>query len=46
MIAGTAIAEGLPLYTTNSADYAGLDALVHVVPVTRAPVPYDRPVGC
>ena len=27
MIAATAIAEGLPLYTTNPDDYAGLDSL-------------------
>jgi predicted nucleic acid-binding protein len=35
MIAATAIAEDLPLYTTNPGDYAGLERLVRVVPVTR-----------
>jgi predicted nucleic acid-binding protein len=42
MIAATAIAEGLPLFTTNVGDYAGLDKLVHVVPVTRPPLPHEK----
>ena len=28
MIAATAIANGLPLYTANPADFAGIDGLV------------------
>jgi predicted nucleic acid-binding protein len=43
MIAATAIAEGLPLYTTNPADFAGLDNLVRIVQVTRPSVPHERP---
>jgi predicted nucleic acid-binding protein len=35
MIAASAIAEGLPLYTANPDDFKGLEALVTVVPVTR-----------
>jgi predicted nucleic acid-binding protein len=35
MIASVAIAEGLPLFTTNPADYTGLGHLLTVVPVTR-----------
>jgi predicted nucleic acid-binding protein len=35
MIAATAIGEGLPLFTTNSDDYRGMDKLLTVVPVTR-----------
>ncbi len=34
MIAATAIAEDLPLFTTNPGDYAGLDKLVRVIPLT------------
>jgi predicted nucleic acid-binding protein len=45
MIAATAIVEGLPLYTTNPADYAGLDALIRVFPATRPPLQHDRPSG-
>ncbi|MGV9311059.1 PIN domain-containing protein [Streptomyces sp. NPDC003691] len=35
MIASIAIAEGLPLFTTNPDDFKGLDELLTVVPVTR-----------
>jgi hypothetical protein len=35
MIASIAIAEGLPLFTTNPGDFNGLDHLLTVVPVTR-----------
>ena len=37
MIASVAIAEGLPLYTCNPADFVGLEALVTVVPLTLLP---------
>jgi predicted nucleic acid-binding protein len=40
MIASTAIAEGLPLYTTNPDDYAGLDSLLPTVGVAR-PIPHE-----
>ena len=43
MIASTAIAEGLPLYTTNPGDFAGMDALIRTIPVNRPPVPHERP---
>jgi predicted nucleic acid-binding protein len=42
MIAAAAMAAGLPLYTTNPDDFAGLDALLAVVPVTRPAVPSER----
>ncbi|MFD4261269.1 type II toxin-antitoxin system VapC family toxin [Streptomyces sp. NPDC058534] len=42
MIASIAIAEGLPLYTTNPDDFRGLDALLTIAPVTRPRVLHDR----
>ena len=40
MIAATAATHQLPVYTTNPADFIGLDTLVDVVPVPR---PTDAP---
>ena len=45
MIAAIAIAEELPLFTTNPDDYKGLESLLTVVPVTRPAVPHDRSCG-
>jgi predicted nucleic acid-binding protein len=42
MIAAIAIAEELPLFTTNPDDYTGLDGLLTLVPVTRPAVLHDR----
>lgn len=39
MIASVAIAEELPLFTTNPEDFLGLDELLTVVPVARPVVP-------
>jgi hypothetical protein len=42
MIAATAIAEDLPLFTTSPDDYAGLERLVRVIPVTRPHLPHEK----
>jgi predicted nucleic acid-binding protein len=42
MIAATALAEQLPLFTINPDDFKGLDQLVTIVPVTRPQVPHER----
>lgn len=42
MIAATAIAEDLPLFTTNPGDYAGLEKLIRIVPVAPPPLPHEK----
>ncbi len=37
-----AIAEELPLFTTNPSDYAGLEKLIRIVPVTRPSLPQEN----
>jgi predicted nucleic acid-binding protein len=41
MIAATAIAAGLPLFTTNPDDFQGLDEVLSVVAVTRPTGPHE-----
>jgi predicted nucleic acid-binding protein len=41
MIASTAIAEGLALFTTNPKDFVGLDKLLTIVPVNRPVLPHE-----
>jgi hypothetical protein len=43
MIASVAAAAGLPLYTTNPDDFAGLDDIVLVVPVLRPDASAQHP---
>jgi tRNA(fMet)-specific endonuclease VapC len=44
LIAATAMAHGLPVYTCNAADFEGIDGL-QVVPVTRCLARMPRPSG-
>jgi predicted nucleic acid-binding protein len=45
MIAATAIAENLPLFTTNPDDYTGLEKLIRIVPVTCPALPHEKKPG-
>jgi hypothetical protein len=43
MITATAIAGALPVFTANPADFAGPDALLRIIPVTRPDIPHEQP---
>jgi predicted nucleic acid-binding protein len=43
MIAATAVAEHLPLFTTDPDDFTGLETLMRIIAVTRPAVPHERP---
>jgi predicted nucleic acid-binding protein len=45
MIASIAAANKLPLFTTNPADFRGLESVVTVVPVSRRPLSEQRTAG-
>jgi predicted nucleic acid-binding protein len=45
MIAATALAERLPLFTTNPGDFTGLEDLIRIIAVTRPDVPHERPAS-
>jgi predicted nucleic acid-binding protein len=42
LIAATAIAEDLPVFTTNPDGFTGLETLIRIIAVTRPPVPHDN----
>jgi predicted nucleic acid-binding protein len=45
MIASIAIAEGLPLFTTNPKDFVGIEALLTIVPVNRPTLEHEGSQG-
>ena len=43
VIAATAIAGALPVFTASPADFAGPDALLRIIAVIRPDVPHEQP---